>query len=144
MRHPKEIKLTARMREALNGLDAKVFLDDDLMFVLNDENSVRNFVPDLQKISEVLEGMGFTITARGKNYDFVSRTFFPKLKINEDPVCGSAHCNFIPYWAKELGKTKMKAYQASSRGGELLCELCGDRVHISGKAALYSVCDIFC
>ncbi len=26
---------------------------------------------------------------------------FPKLTINEDPVCGSAHSNLIPYWAKE-------------------------------------------
>ena len=70
----------------------------------------------------------------GKETDFVSRTFFPKISVNEDPVCGSAHCNFIPYWAKRLGKTVTTAYQASPRGGYVFCEDRGDRVLISGKA----------
>lgn len=55
----------------------------------------------------------------------------------EDPVTGSAHCSLIPFWAKRLGKTRMTAAQLSARGGLLACELCGDRVKIGGKAALY-------
>ncbi len=34
-------------------------------------------------------------------------------------------------------KTKMKAKQVSSRGGELVCELRNDRVLISGKAVKF-------
>ena len=82
------------------------------------------------------------ITAPSKDYDFVSRTFFPKIKVNEDPVCGSAHCNLIPYWSKRLVKDKMTAFQASPRGGIVYCENKGERVIISGNALLYSESEI--
>ncbi|HLK96455.1 MAG TPA: PhzF family phenazine biosynthesis protein, partial [Hymenobacter sp.] len=55
----------------------------------------------------------------------------------EDPVTGSAHTTLIPYWAERLGKTKLKARQVSARGGELWCELRGERVRISGFAVTY-------
>lgn len=57
-------------------------------------------------------------------------------------VCGSAHCNLIPYWSKRLGKDKMIAFQASPRGGIVYCENKGERVIISGNAALYSESEI--
>ena len=88
------------------------------------------------------DGMGLFVTAPASDYDFVSRTFFPKIKINEDPVCGSAHCNLIPYWSERLHKTVLTAYQASPRGGVLYCEDRGDRVRISGHAVLYSQAEI--
>ncbi|HEY2082248.1 MAG TPA: PhzF family phenazine biosynthesis protein, partial [Verrucomicrobiae bacterium] len=56
----------------------------------------------------------------------------------EDPVTGSAHCTLIPYWAARLNKKQLLAKQISRRGGELFCELAGDRVLIGGKAVLYS------
>ncbi|SFG82394.1 PhzF family phenazine biosynthesis protein [Oribacterium sp. WCC10] len=108
------------------------------MLVLDRKEDVINFIPDYSKIMEVTEGMGLFITAPSKDYDFVSRTFFPKIKVNEDPVCESAHCNLIPYWSKRLGKDKMTAFQASPRGGIVYCENKGERVIISGNAALYS------
>jgi len=70
-------------------------------------------------------------------YDFVSRFFAPKLGIDEDPVTGSAHTQLVPYWSRKLDKTKMKAKQVSNRGGELVCELQGNRVLISGKAVKF-------
>jgi predicted PhzF superfamily epimerase YddE/YHI9 len=76
-------------------------------------------------------------TAPGKDVDFVSRFFAPAQGIPEDPVTGSAHCTLIPYWSKRLGKTKLHAYQASPRGGELWCEDRGERVTISGKAVQF-------
>jgi PhzF family phenazine biosynthesis protein len=142
-RMPEEVKFTPVMRDALGGLNAKAFLARDLMLVLDDEEAVREFVPDQRKIIDVPEGLGFIITAKGKDYDFVSRTFFPKVMIPEDPVCGSAHCTFIPYWAKVLGKEKMRSYQASPRSGEVICEYRGERVLISGYASLYSEAEIF-
>jgi len=70
-------------------------------------------------------------------HDIVSRCFGPGVGIDEDPVTGSAHCTLIPYWAQRLGKNKLFARQISRRGGELLCELAGDRVRLGGKAVLY-------
>ena len=141
-RMPEEIPFTDVMREALNGLEAKAYLSRDLMLVLEKEEDVRKFAPDFGKLANVPEGTGFLITAPSAEYDFVSRAFFPKIKVNEDPVCGSAHCNFIPYWSRRLGRKKMTAYQASERGGILYCEDCGERVLISGKAALYSEAEL--
>ena len=142
-RMPKEIEVTDVMRKALKGLNAKAYISRDLMLVLDREEDVFNFEPDFSDIVNIPEGLGLFITARSKEYDFVSRTFFPKIKINEDPVCGSAHCNFIPYWAKVLGKEEMTAYQASPRGGIVYCKNRGDRVLISGKATLYSEAKIY-
>ncbi len=88
--------------------------------------------------------MGFLITAKadGDAFDFVSRCFFPKIRVNEDPVCGSAHCNFVPFWAKKLGKEIMTAHQISARGGIVYCRNDKERVYLSGKAVLYSEAEI--
>ena len=141
-RDPRETEFTTEMQDAVNGLNAKAYISRDIMLVLDREEDVINFIPDYSKIMEVTEGMGLFITAPSKDYDFVSRTFFPKIKVNEDPVCGSAHCNLIPYWSKRLGKDKMTAFQASPRGGIVYCENKGERVIISGNAALYSESEI--
>ena len=42
----------------------------------------------------------------------------------------------------KLNKNSIVAYQASPRGGTLYCTKYGDRVRLSGKAALYSEADI--
>ncbi|MCR5788539.1 MAG: PhzF family phenazine biosynthesis protein [Lachnospiraceae bacterium] len=141
-RMPEEIEFSQEMKAAINGLEARAYLSRDVMLVLEREDDVMNFCPDYSKIMGVSEGMGLFITAPSGQYDFVSRTFFPKIKVNEDPVCGSAHCNFIPYWSKRLGKKKMTAYQASPRGGVVYCKDMGERVEISGNAVLYSESDI--
>jgi predicted PhzF superfamily epimerase YddE/YHI9 len=69
--------------------------------------------------------------------DFVSRFFAPDAGIEEDPVTGSAHSTLVPYWAGRLGTTKLHARQVSRRGGELWCELAGDRVRMAGHGAAY-------
>ncbi|WP_406589666.1 PhzF family phenazine biosynthesis protein [Bacillus atrophaeus] len=141
-RMPKEISLTEEMVEALGVKPVEVHLGRDLMFVLEKEEDVLNASPDFSKLKELPDGLGVLITARSEKYDFVSRAFFPKLNVNEDPVCGSAHCNFIPYWAKNLSKNEMVARQLSKRGGKLYCKFEGDRVKISGSAVLYSIADL--
>ncbi|WP_143873012.1 PhzF family phenazine biosynthesis protein [Catenovulum sediminis] len=47
---------------------------------------------------------GGVVSARGEGCDFVSRCFYPKCGIDEDPVTGSAHCIMVPCWAKKLIK----------------------------------------
>ena len=54
-----------------------------------------------------------------------------------DPVTGAAHCMLTPYWANRLGKTAFRAFQASPRGGEVLCRLRGDRVELEGSCVFY-------
>lgn len=73
----------------------------------------------------------------GGGLDFVSRFFAPMSGINEDPVTGSAHCTLVPYWARRLGRNKLSARQISARGGNVGCELRGDRVILSGRCAPY-------
>ncbi|OMF39191.1 PhzF family phenazine biosynthesis protein [Paenibacillus peoriae] len=141
-RMPEVFPLSEQMIEALGVKPIETYLGRDLMFVLEKEEDVYNASPDFSKLANLPDGLGVTITAKSEKYDFASRSFFPKLNVNEDPVCGSAHCNLIPYWAKRLGKVEMVARQLSKRGGTLYCRYDGDRVKISGSAALYSIADI--
>ncbi|HEU0095496.1 MAG TPA: PhzF family phenazine biosynthesis protein [Rhizomicrobium sp.] len=78
-----------------------------------------------------------TAQGDGQPYDMVSRFFAPYWGVAEDPVTGSAHCALTPFWAKRLGKKQLKARQASSRGGDLLCTDDGARTIIQGDCALY-------
>jgi len=75
-------------------------------------------------------------TASGHDADFVSRYFAPSYGVPEDPVTGSAHSSLGPYWSKRLGKTTLHARQLSERGGELWCEVSGERVVLKGNAVL--------
>jgi len=97
---------------------------------------VRALRPDFAALA-TLEQYGTIATAPGEDCDFVSRFFAPRVGVPEDPVTGSAHCVLTPYWAARLGKTKLHARQISARGGELWCELAGDRVKLAGQAVLY-------
>ncbi len=77
---------------------------------------------------------GHIVTARGAATDFVSRTFFPALGVDEDQVCVSAHCKLAPYWAQRLGRHTLTAVQLSERGGRLDVVDAGDRVRVLGTA----------
>jgi len=104
---------------------------------LDSERSVRALTPDMSLISD-LDRAGLIVTAPGdEEYDFVSRYFAPKKGIPEDPVTGAAHCMLTPYWAELMGKTEFRAYQASRRGGEIICRLNGDRVELKGACVFY-------
>lgn len=142
-RMPVPVPFTPEMQNAINGLQATAYMDRDVILIFDREEDVVSFCPDPVRIGALPDGMGLYITAASEKYDFVSRCFFPKIQINEDPVCGSAHCSLIPYWSKQLGKNSMTAYECSPRGGILYCQNAGDRVLIAGKAALYSKAEIF-
>ncbi|MBR2828977.1 MAG: PhzF family phenazine biosynthesis protein [Solobacterium sp.] len=88
----------------------------DLLCIYEDEDIVRNMTVDQAKVAQ-LDGLLLHVSAPGKDYDCVSRSFAPKLSVAEDPVCGSGHCHIIPYWSERLGKQDRVAYQASRRGG---------------------------
>ena len=59
----------------------------------------------------------------------------PALGIDEDPVTGSAHCALAPLFMKRCGgKSRLVGYQASARGGEVVCDVAGPLVKLSGRA----------
>lgn len=137
-----ELPITEQMIDALGVRPVETYLNRDLVFVLESEEAVKNANPDFLKLEQIPEGLGVCITAKGSEYDFVSRGFFPKLKVNEDPVTGSLHCSLIPFWSKRLEKRELVAKQLSSRGGTLYCKHEGIRVKMAGKAVLYSIADL--
>ena len=138
----KEIPVTDEMARAFGARPEKAILGLDLNCVFKDEETVRNLTPDCALL-QTLPGRIWNATARGKEYDCVSRSFTPEITVPEDPVCGSAHCQIAEYWAKTLGKPVIRAYQASERGGELECELLGNgRIALRGKAVLFAVSEI--
>ncbi len=124
------------LSDALGVRPDKVIRSMDLMAVYPDEETVLSLQPDFRKLAAI-ETRGVIATARGRGTDFVSRFFAPRAGIDEDPVTGSAHCIMAPWWARELEKSTLTARQLSRRGGELVCDVKGDRVHISGVAVLY-------
>ncbi len=136
--HARPIDPPAMLRQAIQFTPAAWYQGKaKYLFVLNNEDEVRRAQPDLGAIKNVTTGDGLIISARGSDCDFVSRYFAPHAGIDEDPVTGSAHSLLAPYWAGQLGKTRLHARQISQRGGELHCELKADRVLISGSAVLY-------
>lgn len=138
----KPVEVTDAMEEALGVRPGAAYLARDLLCVLDDEQTVRELTPDLEKIRQI-DGLLLHVTARGKDEDCVSRSFAPKLAVAEDPVCGSGHCHIIPHWADTLGKNELVAYQASKRGGTLYCRREGSRIFMAGRAALYSIDELF-
>lgn len=138
-----EVKQSSYTKDQISsilGLHVEDIKDssDDLLVVLDNEEMLANFVPNIPKMMEI-PIRGFILTAPSERYDFVSRFFGPRVGVNEDPVTGSAHTRLIPYWSERLGKNQMIAKQISRRGGILHCGISGDRVTIAGKAVLYSI-----
>jgi PhzF family phenazine biosynthesis protein len=126
-------------KELLDGLGKEpleVLRSEDYMAVFSGQDDIVELHPHMRML-EKLDLRGVIVTAEGKDVDFVSRFFAPKLRIEEDPVTGSAHCALTPYWAKKLGKKDLRAHQMSHRGGELFCRDSGDRVVISGRAVKF-------
>ncbi len=120
----------------LGAAPQSVFKARDLLAVFATEAEVRALKPDFALLKK-LDCLGIIGTAPGDDCDFVSRFFAPSAGVDEDPVTGSAHCTLIPFWAERLQKEKLFARQISQRGGELACELVGERVRIGGRAVTY-------
>ncbi len=135
-RVPQPCEAPEGLLKGLNIQPAKVLKSRDYFLVYEDEALIKQIIPDFKYLNQ-LDVVGIIVTAASSEVDFVSRFFVPNSVIGEDPVTGSAHCNLIPYWSKELNKTTLTAKQLSARGGELFCEDKGERVTMAGNAVLY-------
>lgn len=109
----------------------------DLLIELADERTVRALTPDFAGLVAHSE-RGIIATAAAEDpadgYDFVSRCFFPRLGIDEDPVTGSAHTALAPFWSARLGRRDLTGLQASARSGRVVTSLRGDRTLLTGHA----------
>jgi PhzF family phenazine biosynthesis protein len=136
-RPPAPVPLRDDVAAALGRAPLELLAARDYVAVFATADEVRGLAPDMGRLRN-LEKKAVIATAPGAgDVDFVSRFFAPALGIDEDPVTGSAHTNLIPLWSQRLGKTRLRALQVSPRGGDLTCELRGDRVAIGGRAAAY-------
>ena len=135
-RPPKKIEIPPAIYTAFNHSPVEALAARDLILLYNSEEEIRTMTYDLSGLKD-LPYLCIVPTAKGDMVDFVSRVFDANATIPEDPVTGSAHASLIPYWSKKLGKQHLTARQLSERGGDLVCTLDGDRVHIAGKAVLY-------
>ncbi len=136
--------LLEALLEAVGGSPNNVVKSNQTYLVeVDSEETVRALQPDFTRLAK-LPVRSAIVTARSTSpeFDFVSRYFAPAVGINEDPVTGSAHCVLTPYWAERLGKTEMRAYQASARGGVLRVRLAGERVMLCGQAVTVMVCQL--
>jgi len=136
-RPPRMVEGIEGLAEGLRAMPQQFGQSRDMLAVFGTEAEVRALDPDMGRLG-ALPTLGIIATAPASTpgADFVSRFFAPSVDVGvpEDPVTGSAHCTLIPYWARRLGKQTLKALQVSKRGGELWCELRGDRVRIGGHA----------
>lgn len=104
--------------------------------VMENEEQVKRVIPDLEKL-KTLGPLDVVVTAKGKEFDFTSRYFWPANGGVEDPVTGSIHAGLAPYWAKKLNKQELVALQASNRAGVLYCRVEGSTVFVSGFCVSY-------
>jgi PhzF family phenazine biosynthesis protein len=119
----------------LVGTTADPPADRDALVELDDPATLRGLTPDTAAIAALpLRALIVTSPADTPGIDFLSRFFAPAVGVAEDPVTGSAHCVLTPHWAARLGRSDLRAEQASTRGGRLALRDRGARTHIGGRA----------
>ncbi|OAV28527.1 PhzF family phenazine biosynthesis protein [Moraxella catarrhalis] len=138
----KKVDNVAKIGEILGVMPKEVYLGRDLLCVFDDENIVKNYEVNDEKIAQ-LDGVLCHFTAKGAEFDCVSRSFGAKIGISEDPVCGSAHCHIFPYWSDKIGKDELIGFQASERTGILYGRMTGDRLLLGGQAVLFAKSEIY-
>ncbi|MBV8503463.1 MAG: PhzF family phenazine biosynthesis protein [Paucibacter sp.] len=140
VRRCSSVEHAAGLAKAL-GVEPLEIAHDGFNYVarLADEAQLRALAPDMATIAALKGAAGVIVTAVGTEpYDIVSRYFAPAKGISEDPVTGGAHCSLAHFWSQRLGRSELRAWQASKRGGEMRVRLRGDRVELEGSCVFYS------
>ena len=138
---PEPCEPPAALIQGLGKAPSETLTAFDYVAVYETEEEISALVPD-HAVLRSLDLRGVVVTAPGRQVDFVSRFFAPRLGIDEDPVTGSAHCELAPFWGQRLGKTSLEARQLSRRGGSLACEWRGETVLLTGQVAHYMTAEI--
>lgn len=130
--------------DALRKTPLALYKGEYWMALFETQQDIESLAPDFRRLSDFnkADAIICTAPANDADTDFVSRFFCPRYGIDEDPVTGSAHSILASYWSQELGKNTLKAKQISKRGGDLWCDIKGDRVQIKGQGVLYMTGEI--
>ncbi|WP_333588145.1 PhzF family phenazine biosynthesis protein [Phenylobacterium sp.] len=140
---PRRVDIPAGLEAALGAPVLEAWAGPYLVAVTADEAAVRAARPDLAALKSIGEaatqGRGniglSALAAPGGDHQVVSRFFAPGSGIAEDPATGSLHCILAPLFAEKLGRPRLAFHQAyPGRGGDLDCEVVGDRVLLRGRA----------
>lgn len=125
----------------LNEIAAAGFCTElETLFIeLESAEELRHVQPNYRQLinsSDTIKEVVLTSVSDDDRFDYLVRSFCPWIGIDEDPVTGSVHSVLAGYWGKRFNKTKLKAYQASTEGGEIILEADDDHVWIGGKATI--------
>ena len=138
----KKVPVTDEMTATVGATPKEAYMGRDLLLIMEDDFDLAGYDPDILKI-KTLEGSMLHLTKAGDgDYDCISRSFAPKLGVDEDPVCGSGHCHICVYWSEKLNKPDILAYQASRRGGILETYVTPGHVNLTGHAVMFYRGDI--
>jgi PhzF family phenazine biosynthesis protein len=132
----KQTQIDPAIAAALGSEPEGAFEAPSWVYLFQSESEVRSLAPNFRALLDATD-LPVIVTAPGDEVDFVSRFFGPQVGIDEDPVTGSAHCALVPLWAERLGQNSFRAKQVSARGGDLNCELQGDRVLLRGQGLTF-------
>ncbi len=131
----------AQLLEALGlkEIECAVYNDETriLMLQIQSTKVLGNLRPDFAKLKSShnsINGVLVTAASGDDGFDFHSRYFWPWSGTNEDPVTGGTHTFMAPWWAKKLGKKKLRSFQASSRTGFMEVEVGAENLVIIGRA----------
>lgn len=133
--YPDEEGVSLEVQRALGVDIVDVLGANELFVVLESEQALRGCRPDHAALAALM-WLGVVITARGDQYDYVSRFFAPRLGIAEGAASAATHASLVPYWAKRLGKSSLRGYQCSRRGGALAGRLERNRVLVGAQVTL--------
>ena len=142
MTFPKQtpVEVQSVPQQLLNGLSiqpSKVLKNRQAYFAIYESAEQIIELTTNSELLKTLYPLDVVATAPSDHYDFISRYFWPASGGDEDYVTGSIHTGLAPYWAQQLGKTSLNAYQASSRGGEMQCDVDEHTVTLTGHAVRY-------
>ena len=108
-----------------------------ILLEIKSASELANLKPDFTALINSYTGInGVLVTAisDSENFDFHYRYFWPWVGTNEDSVTGGVQTFLTKYWAAKLNKTKLNAFQCSSRTGVMSTEIIQDKVYILGEA----------
>jgi predicted PhzF superfamily epimerase YddE/YHI9 len=125
------------LTEVINArynIDLRIFILE-----ITDADQLAGLHPNYEALLQShhsINGVLVTAPSNRVEYDFEYRYFWPWSGTNEDPVTGGVQTFLARYWSGRIGKTKMKAFQSSARGGYMNLELADNIVIIKSQAVI--------
>ncbi len=114
----------------------------DLLCVTENADAIPTLTPDQAKLM-ALDGLLQHITARGKEYDSVSRTLPPSLQSPRTPFAAAVIAISFPFGHRSWGRKSWLPVRHQARRHAVHCEMHGDRLSLAGTAVLYSIADLY-